>query len=127
MGTKTLLDIHRENKVGTNLSLALRRLRRGAVVSGAGAGLGVRTSWYLGCAACRAASSLARRPASRLLPSTKYSEIPNASRNFAFFSCCASAIWWVSFTLQQKSFILMREPYQNEWLFIDRLQNKVLG
>lgn len=36
--------------------------------------------------------SLAFRSGSKLEPSTKYSDIPNASRSFAFFSCCASAI-----------------------------------
>lgn len=37
-------------------------------------------------------SSFALRSGSKLEPSTKYSDIPNASRSFAFFSCCASAI-----------------------------------
>lgn len=47
-----------------------------------------------------ATSSFAFLSGSKLEPSTKYSDMPKASRSLAFFSCCASAIWWVSRTLQ---------------------------
>ena len=68
----------------------------------AGTGLGVRTNvYFLFCsAAAFACASFTCRCGSKLLPSTKYSDMPNASLNLAFFSCCASAIWWVSRTLQ---------------------------